>query len=244
MSNIRQRVFKVVIMRKFFAWAVHIFTASGLIAGFCSILAINEGDWRMAMFFLVIALVIDGIDGTFARIVKVKEVLPKVDGKMIDYVVDFVNYAFIPAYFFHAAGLVSDSFALPLSFLILLVSAIYYGREGMVSNDNYFIGFPVLWNIAIFYLVFIFQTTALVNAMIVIILAILHFVPIKCAYPSQASRLKWPSIIVSIWFAGIITYATYVYPEVSILVRIQAMLILLYFGILCIFDTFEIGKSS
>ena len=112
-------------MRKFFAWAVHAFTASGLVASFFSVLAINEKNWRMAMFYLVVALIIDGIDGTFARMVGVKEVLPSVDGKMIDYVVDFINYAFIPAYFFYAYGAVDPLWSIPLTILILIVSALY-----------------------------------------------------------------------------------------------------------------------
>ena len=136
--------------QKTLAWAVHIFTASGLLCGFMAILAINEKDWRTTMFWLLACLVIDGIDGTFARLLKVKEVLPFMDGKMMDYVIDFATYAIIPAYFFYETELVTANWKLPLTFLILLVSALYYGKVGMVSVDNYFMGFPVLWNMVIF----------------------------------------------------------------------------------------------
>ena len=74
-------------LEKTLAWSVHLFTASGLVAGFMAILAINEKEWRVAMLWLVACLVIDGVDGTFARLFKVKEVLPEIDGKIIDYVV-------------------------------------------------------------------------------------------------------------------------------------------------------------
>ena len=89
-----------------------------------AILAINEKDWRTAMFWLLACIIIDGIDGSFARICKVKEVLPFMDGKIMDYVIDFATYALIPAYFFYEANLVDAALLLPLTFLILLVSVL------------------------------------------------------------------------------------------------------------------------
>ncbi|MDH3494480.1 MAG: CDP-alcohol phosphatidyltransferase family protein, partial [Acidobacteriota bacterium] len=81
------------------AWGVHVFTASGILAGFMAVVAITNRDWRTAMAWLLAALLIDGIDGTLARRFKVKEVLPTVNGKLIDTVVDFTNYAVVPSYF-------------------------------------------------------------------------------------------------------------------------------------------------
>lgn len=101
---------------KFLAWFAHLFTASGLLAGFMAILAISEKNRRAAMTWLLVALVIDGVDGTLARKFKVKEILPDFDGKILDYVIDFANYAIIPAYFFYQSELVRESWALPLSF--------------------------------------------------------------------------------------------------------------------------------
>ena len=109
------------LLEKSLAWSVHIFTASGLWAGFMAILAINHHNWRSAMFWLLACLIIDGIDGTFARMFRVKEVLPYMDGKTIDYVIDFATYAIIPAYFFYESELVTADWRLPLTFLILMV---------------------------------------------------------------------------------------------------------------------------
>ena len=152
---------------KTLAWSVHIFTASGLLAGFMAILAINAKDWRAAMGWLIVCQFIDGVDGALARKFRVKEVLPNINGTTIDYVIDFATYAIIPAYFFYSAELVNYAWVLPLAFLILLVSAIYYGKEGMVSDDYYFIGFPVMWNVVVFYLVFIFEAPHWFNAAII-----------------------------------------------------------------------------
>ena len=229
---------KPTFIQKTLAWSVHIFTASGLLTGFMAILAINEKDWRSAMFWLLAALVIDGIDGTFARMFRVKEVLPFMDGKTIDYVIDFATYAIIPAYFFYEAELVTQDWRLPLTFLILMVSALYYGKEGMVSADNYFVGFPVLWNMVVFYLVFVLSCSPLMNALLVVFFAILHFVPIKFAYPSQASRLKGVTIAATLVFLIALPLLVYYYPERPMWLKIVMILNLCYFGGIATWDTF------
>lgn len=228
-------------IQKIFAWSVHIFTASGLIAGFMAILAINDQDWRSAMLWLILCLFIDGIDGTFARLAKVKEVLPYMDGKTIDYVVDFVTYAVIPAYFFYMAGLVDESWRLPCTAVILLVSAIYYGKEGMVSDDMYFVGFPVMWNMVIFFMVFVYSFSPVANAIIILLLGILHFVPIKFVYPSQAKKARWFTIGVTVLLAVLIVAITWLYPKEYFWLDGLATLTLVYYGGMAVYDTFING---
>ncbi len=237
-------------MMRFAAIAVHLFTASGLLAGFMAILAINDRNWRAAMAWLLLALLIDGIDGTLARKFKINEVLPNISGKNIDNVVDFVNYAVVPAYFFYMIGLAGPVWSLPLALLILLVSALYYGKEGMVSDDFYFVGFPVMWNIVIFYLVFVFYgspdslstcqlsiASCPLPASIVIVFAILHFVPVKFAYPSRATRFKTPTLIATAAILVIIPAAVWSYPDVPVWLKWFAILNLGYFGVLAVYDT-------
>lgn len=224
---------------KIFAWFTHFFTASGLLAGFMAIPAISEKNWRVAMAWLLVALAIDGVDGTLARKFKVKETLPNFDGKTIDYVIDFANYAIIPAYFFYQVNLVQESWNLPLSFLILMVSAIYYGKDGMVSDDYYFIGFPVMWNIVVFYLVFVFSFSETINVAIIVFFSILHFVPIKFAYPSRATRLKLLTLIVTAVFLLITPIIVWFYPEIPVWLKWIANVCLAYYGILAIADTFR-----
>lgn len=204
-----------------------------------AILAINAKDWRTTMFWLITCLIIDGVDGTFARKFRVKEVLPYIDGKTIDYVIDFATYAIIPAYFFYEAQLVDATWNLPLTFLILMVSALYYGKSGMVSDDNYFIGFPVLWNLVVFYLVFVVNASPMINALLIVIFAIMHFLPIKFAYPSQASRLKIPTIAVSAIFLITVPYMVYLFPVQPNWLVVLMILIAGYFGVIAVWDTFR-----
>jgi len=228
---------------KTLALSVHIFTASGLLAGFMAILAINAKNWRVAMFWLLLALLIDGVDGALARKFKAAEVLPNISGKTIDYVIDFATYSLIPAYFFYVAELVDPNWNLPLTFLILLVSAIYYGKDGMVSDDYYFIGFPVMWNMVIFYLVFVFSLSVWGNAAIIIIFSILHFLPIKFAYPSRATRLRTLTIIVTAVLLLVMPTTVWFYPNVPGPLKWIAIGNLVYFGVLAVVDTFRSSKT-
>jgi phosphatidylcholine synthase len=109
---------------------------------------------------------------------------------LIDYVIDFANYAIIPAFFIYQSGLIEDPLLNAIAVgSILLVSAIYYGMDGMVSDDFFFVGFPVLWNLVMFYLFFVFDWPEWLNFSCILFLAVLHFVPIKFMYPSRAT--KW-----------------------------------------------------
>lgn len=225
------------LLQKSLAWSVHIFTASGLVAGFMSILSINEKDWRMAMVWLVIALIIDGVDGTFARAFRVREVLPHVDGKTIDYVIDFATYAIIPAYFFYQAELVPDSWRFICTAIILLVSALYYGIEGMVSDDMYFIGFPVLWNMVVFYLLFVFKASPEVNILLILFFAILHFIPVKFVYPSQGSKFRLLTLGVTIIFICNLLYILFIFPDQQLISIILAYATAIYYGGMAIYDT-------
>ena len=224
-------------LQKALAWSVHLFTASGLLAAFMSILAINEQDWQMAMVWLIVCQIIDGVDGTFARLFKVKEVLPNMDGKTIDYVIDFVSYAVVPAYFIYQAGLLEPPFQIICTFVILLVSALYYGKEGMVSEDYYFVGFPVMWNMVVFFLVFVYDFTPLWNAILIFIFAILHFVPIKFVYPSRGYKYRWLTLTmtaIAIILAGI---TLFIYPEKPPYLVLILTLTLAYYGVRAVLDT-------
>lgn len=224
--------------RKALSWLIHGFTASGLVAAFLAILAINERDWRLAMIWLIVAAVIDGVDGTFARYVKVKEVLPKMNGAMIDAIVDFVNYAVVPAYLLYSADVFPGQLNLLLIAIILIVSAMYYGKEGMVSEDMYFIGFPVLWNVVAFFILFVFPPNLYFNAFVVFLCAILHFIPLKFAYPSRKSEFQKVNLLFSILFLFTMLAMVYQFPDRSLVLVVIAYVCASYFILMAIYNTY------
>lgn len=208
---------KYTLLQKTLAFGVHLFTATGIVAGFMAILAITEHEFKTAMLWLFVTLIIDGIDGTFARLFKVKEVLPNFNGSMIDAVIDFATYAIIPAYFIYEAPLLPEDYRLLGAAIILMVSAIYYGKEGMISNDYYFIGFPVMWNMVAFYLFFVIDISQWVNFILVVIFAIMHFIPIKFLYPSRTKKYRWLNIAVSALFIISNIWIISIYEEKNII---------------------------
>src|SRR5215213_4969442 len=107
-------------MRVTAAWLVHAFTASGVVVAFLALVAIERGEWRLALLWLLAALVVDGVDGTLARWARVKEHVPRIDGEAFDLIVDYLNYVFVPAILIVRGGLVPETLALPLAAAILL----------------------------------------------------------------------------------------------------------------------------
>ena len=141
------------------AFAVHVFTASGAALALAALIYAVQGKWPAMFACLGVALIVDGVDGTIARRFKVAEVLPRWSGDVLDLVVDFVTYVFVPAYAIVASGLLPPPLALPAGIVIVVTGALYFADRNMKTADNYFCGFPALWNAAAFYL-FLLKPTA------------------------------------------------------------------------------------
>jgi phosphatidylcholine synthase len=154
--------------------------------------AIDRGEWRLALLWLLAALAVDGVDGTLARWARVKDYAPRIDGEAFDLIVDYLNYVFVPAVFIVRAELVPAGLALPLAAAILLSSVYVFVRRDMKTNDNYFRGFPALWNVVALYL-FVAQPGPAIGAIAVILFAILSFAPHSLRPPLPGARLPAPA---------------------------------------------------
>ncbi len=192
-------------MRVAAAWLVHLFTASGVVLAFLALEATMRGEWRLALLWLLAALAVDGVDGTLARWARVKEHAPRIDGEAFDLIVDYLNYVFVPALFIGRAGLVPDGLALPLAAAILLSSVYVFVRRDMKTPDNYFRGFPALWNVVALYL-FVAQPGAVAGAVVLAILAFLSFASIRFVHPFRITDYQpLPRIAAIVW--GLATLA-------------------------------------
>jgi phosphatidylcholine synthase len=226
------------------AWGVHLLTATGILFALLALIAVSDRDWREVFLWLFIALIVDGVDGTLARTARVAEVLPKVNGKMIDTVIDFTTYAIVPAFFFYQAELAPPGWGLVCSGVMLLAATLYYGKEGMIAESMHFVGFPVLWNVFVFFDFFIFVPPGWVNVLLVFLFAVFHFVPIKFAYPSRA--LRWKGLTLFISFAGLFAAALVIieYPERSFALRTVVVVAAAYFVGLALWETYgEEGRA-
>jgi phosphatidylcholine synthase len=196
------------------AFAVHVFTAAGAAFALAALLYAVAAQWTAMFLCLGLALIIDGIDGTLARHVRVSEVLPRWSGDVLDLVVDFVTYVFVPAYAIAAGGFLPAPLALPAGAVIVITGAIYFADREMKLAGNYFRGFPALWNAAAFYL-FLTKPAPWLAALIVVTLAALTFASFKFLHPMRVKRLRALNIAaVIVWsLLALIALARHLDPE-------------------------------
>ena len=171
------------------AWAVHAFTACGVVTGLMAISALIAGDFRMALLWLGAALVIDGFDGPMARKVRVTEFAPNMDGAILDLVIDYLNYTVIPALLVYQFGLVPAGLGIPAAAYIMMTSLYCFGNRDMKTEDNYFQGFPAIWNLVVLFF-YVTSSGPWVNLAVIVVLGILTFVPLKFVHPFRVVRLR------------------------------------------------------
>src|ERR1700690_1998440 len=171
------------------AFAVHIFTACGTALALLALIFATGGHWAAMFFCLGLALVVDAVDGPLAREFKVAEVLPRWSGETLDLIVDFTTYVFVPAYAIGASGLLPSLLAIPAGVVVVITGALYFADREMKTPDNYFRGFPAVWNLTAFYL-YLLEPPSWLAAVMIAALAVLSFVPIKFLHPLRVKRLR------------------------------------------------------
>jgi phosphatidylcholine synthase len=167
---------------------VHLFTALGVVCGLGATRAVLAAAWEEVFVWLGIALLIDGIDGTFARMAKVAERLPRFSGERLDLVIDYVTYVLVPALALLQAGYLPGRLGVLLTSLILLSSLFHFSDTQSKTDDYCFVGFPAIWNIVAFY-VFAFRLPPWAAAAVVVVCVVLTFVPMRWAHPLRTPLL-------------------------------------------------------
>lgn len=156
--------------------------------------------------WLAVALLIDGIDGTLARRFRVAEILPRWSGDALDLVVDFTTYVFVPAVALAISGLLPQIAAVPLAVAIVVTSALYFADEQMKTAENYFRGFPALWNAVAFHL-FVLKLPPWINAAAVAALVVMTFLPLRVLHPFRVPHLRRVNLIALAAWCGLGVYA-------------------------------------
>jgi phosphatidylcholine synthase len=187
------------------AWLAHIYTASGAVLAFLAAQSVFQYQYRTAFFWLSVAVFVDATDGVLARALRVKERLPWFSGETLDNFVDYLTYVFVPALFVWRALLVPAAWTLPVCSAMLLSSAYGFSRSDAKTDDHFFTGFPSYWNIVVLYLL-IGGATPELNGIVLAVLALLVFVPIRYVYPSRTQfMLRTTVALGSVWAALVLT---------------------------------------
>jgi phosphatidylcholine synthase len=188
------------------AFSVHMLTASGSFLAFLGVVAAAEKRFVDMFWWLGLALIVDGIDGPIARKVRVKEVLPNWSGDTLDNIIDYVTYVLLPAFALYQSGMIGEPWSFVAAGLIVVSSAIYYADMGMKTDEYFFSGFPVVWNMLIFTL-FVIDASATTALIAVLASVFLTFLPIHFLHPVRVKRLRPLNLAVFLIWCGLGGYA-------------------------------------
>lgn len=171
------------------AYSVHLFTATGAVVSMVAMLAAVEGAWSLMFLWLVVAFVIDGIDGPLARRYRVSTYASKIDGVLLDLIIDYLTYVFIPAFALFHSGLLPGWTGWIAIIVITFTSVLYFADTRMKNADNTFAGFPACWNMVAL-VMFAVQPGFWVILGVVVALAVAMFLPIKFVHPVRTRRWR------------------------------------------------------
>tara|TARA_B100000676_G_scaffold161932_1_gene159326 strand:+ start:432 stop:1130 length:699 start_codon:yes stop_codon:yes gene_type:complete len=181
------------------SYFVHIFTALGVVFGFLALIATVDGRIPEAFLWLAFALFVDGVDGTLARAVNVKQNTPEIDGAILDNIIDYLNYVVVPVFIFYSLGMAPEPYLLLSCAAILLVSCFTFTNTNLKTDDFYFSGFPATWNIVILYF-YILNSSPYTNLFFVTLFCLLSFVPFKYVHPFRVVEYRKITLaVIVIW---------------------------------------------
>ncbi len=190
---------------------VHLFTATGAVFAMLAMLAAADREWSLMFLWLVVAFLVDGIDGPLARRHHVKRYAPEFDGDLLDLIIDYLTYVFIPAFALFKSGLMDGWTGWVAIILITFASAMYFADTRMKTKDNSFSGFPGCWNMVVL-VIFALKPSFWVILALVTVLAIAMFVPLKFIHPVRTRRwrrVSLPAALAWTFFAGWAAWADF-----------------------------------
>ncbi|MCP4933826.1 MAG: phosphatidylcholine synthase [bacterium] len=176
---------------------MHLFTASGVVCTLFAFLASTNQSVGAFFFWLGLALFIDAADGPLARLVDTKAHLPRFSGEHLDLIIDYLNYVALPAFFIVSLPIIDGSSGVLAAALILLTSLFHFSDTSSKTSDGYFIGFPAIWNIVVFYL-FVFKFGETIDLIVILALCLLTFLPIRWVHPFRVKKLRVLTVLVVI----------------------------------------------
>ncbi len=182
---------------KTIAWLIHCYTASGAVVGMLALIAAAKEDIQLSFLLLLLAGFIDGTDGLLARKYKVWEILPKFSGAYMDNAVDVLTYIFVPIFIMAWMDLLPSVYWVAVPTFAAMYA---YGQVDMKTDDHYFLGFPSYWNVVALYMWWI-KPDAVGAILLLVIPAILTFIPTRYLYPSRNTflwRTTWA--LGFVWF--------------------------------------------
>jgi phosphatidylcholine synthase len=183
---------------------LHLFTATGALCGLFSLLAISDHSPRAALVWMIVAVIIDAVDGPIARKLDVAIRMPMIDGNSLDLVIDYVTCVLAPSMFIYEFELLPKPQALALTGLICLTSLFSFARCDLMTDDNYFRGFPAMWNL-VAAMMFVLQSRDWVNVIATIALVALTLLPVRVPHPIRTRHYREITVPVTLVWLTLLT---------------------------------------
>ena len=175
-----------------------------------ALLAAVDEKWGLMFVWLVVAFAVDGIDGPLARRYDVKTNAAQYDGVLMDLIIDYLTYVFIPAYaLFKHPDLLPGWTGWIAILVITFASVVYFADTRMKTKDNSFSGFPGCWNMLVIVL-FALQPNFWAILFIVVVLAVAMFLPLKFVHPVRTVRWRALSLPIALAWTFFAAWAAWV----------------------------------
>lgn len=169
-----------------------------------AMLAAVDEDWSLMFLWLVVAFAVDGVDGPLARHYAVNTNSPRFDGVLLDLIIDYLTYVFIPAFALFESDLLPGWTGWVAIIVITYASALYFADTKMKTRDNSFQGFPGCWNMLVLVL-FAVEPNFWLILLLVVAMSVAMFLPLKFIHPARTKRWRMVSLpVAAAWtfFAG------------------------------------------
>ena len=214
------------------AWLAHLYTALGVLCALAATLAVIQSDYRAAFLWLGLQIFIDATDGALARALEVKERLPQFDGARLDDIIDYLTYVFVPVLLTLHAGIIPTTApGLAVASAVLLSSAYGFSQTAakVKATDYFFTGFPSYWNLVILYLHLLdFSQSA--NMFVLVVFAILVFVPLRYVYPSRTKTLRGLTTVLAFAWSTLLLWLTWRLPDKPTAWIMVSLIFPVYYG--------------
>ena len=191
------------------AYLVHLFTATGAVFAMLALLEAAKGDWSMMFVWLMVAFAVDGLDGPMARKTEVTVNAARLDGTVLDTIIDYLTYVIIPAFALFQSGLLPGWTGWVAIIAITFLSAIYFADTRMKTRDYSFSGFPACWNMVVLVL-FAIKPDFWVSLIVVLVLAVAMLLPIKFVHPFRTERWRALTLPIAFAWTGFAIWAAWV----------------------------------
>ena len=231
-------------------WMVHCATALGAVCGMMGLISVSDHDAKSALLWLIVAQILDGIDGPVARAWNVTSAVPRIDGYILDLIIDFVTCAVVPIVFLYEFRMMPGHTSLFVGAFLLFSSALWFSRTDMMTPDRWFNGFPAVWNLAI-PTIFLVQGThptqlnLWINLGVVVTLALSQLTNLKFVHPVQVHKFRVMTLSFFVAWMAAMTYLTVLLPgDANMLSKVLLVVPGLYQVGLMVWRTFLASQSA